>query len=105
LSLRRLSDPDRPLILPSRWLHAVIDNFSRRILAWRVSERFEIANSVAILEEAARNAISGDDRPTVMADGGIENFNGEVDALVGDGLLSRVPALVDVRFSNSMIES
>ncbi len=40
-----------------------------------------------------------------MADGGIENFNGEVDALVGDGLLSRVRGLVDVRFSNSMIES
>jgi len=87
------------------WLHAVIDNFSRRILAWRVAERFEIANAVAILEEAVGNAVSGDDRPTVMADGGVENFNGEVDALVGDGLLSRVRALVDVRFSNSMIES
>jgi len=87
------------------WLHAVIDNFSRRILAWRVSERFEIANSVAILEEAVRNAVSGDNRPTLMADGGVENFNGEVDALVGGGLLSRVRALVDVRFSNSMIES
>lgn|GEM_PF-5427172 len=34
-----------------------------------------------------------------------KNFNGEVDALVGEGLLSRVRALVDVRFSNSMIES
>jgi hypothetical protein len=40
-----------------------------------------------------------------MADGGIENFNGEVDARVGDGPLRRVRALVDVRFSNSMIES
>jgi transposase InsO family protein len=87
------------------WLHAVIDNFSRRILAWRVAERFEIANAVAILQEAVRNAVSGEERPTVMADGGIENFNGEVDALIGEGLLSRVRALVDVRVSNSMIES
>ncbi len=87
------------------WLHAVIDNFSRRILAWRVAERFEIANAVAILEEAVGNAVSADERPTLMADGGVENFNGEVDAVVGNGLLSRVRALVDVRFSNSMIES
>jgi len=86
-------------------LHAVIDNFSRRILAWRVAERFEISNAVAILDEAVCNPVSREDRPTVMADGGIENFNGEVDALVGDGLLSRVRALVDVRFSNAMIES
>jgi len=40
-----------------------------------------------------------------MADGGVENFNGAVDELVGSGLLSRVRALVDVRFSNSMIET
>jgi len=87
------------------WLHAVIDNFSRRVLSWRVAERFEIANAVAILEEAVRGAVSGEGRPTLMADGGVENFNHEVDALVGGGLLSRVRALVDVRFSNSMIES
>ena len=87
------------------WLHAVIDNFSRRILAWRVAERFEIANTVAVLKEAVGNAVSRDAPPTVMADGGVENFNGEVDALVGEGLLTRVRALVDVRVSNSMIES
>jgi len=40
-----------------------------------------------------------------MTDGGVENFNGDVDELVGSGLLSRVRALVDVRFSNSMIET
>ena len=87
------------------WLHAVIDNFSRRILAWRVAERFEIANAVAVLEQAVRNAVSADGHPKVMADGGVENFNGEVDDLVDRGLLSRVRALVDVRFSNSVIES
>jgi len=66
------------------------------LIAWRVSERFEIASCVAIMEEAVRKAVSGDDRPTLMADGGIENFNGALDALVGDGRLSRVLALVDV---------
>jgi len=64
------------------WLHAVIDNFSRRILAWRVAERFEIANAVAVLEEAVCNAVSSDGQPQVMTDGGVENFNTDVDQLV-----------------------
>src|SRR2546422_6850647 len=38
------------------YLHAVIDNFSRRILAWRVAETFAPANSVAVLVEAGRGA-------------------------------------------------
>jgi len=33
------------------YLHAVIDNFSRRILAWRLSDRFDPASSVAVLVE------------------------------------------------------
>jgi hypothetical protein len=36
------------------YLHAVIDNFSRRILAWRVAETFAPVNSVAVLVEAGR---------------------------------------------------
>ncbi len=72
---------------------------------WCVAERFEISNAVAVLRAAVGNAVSRDDQPQLMTDGGVENFNGEVDELVGRGLLRRVRALVDVRFSNSMIES
>src|SRR5437762_257537 len=36
------------------YLHAVIDNFSRRILAWRVAETFAPVNSVAVLVGASR---------------------------------------------------
>jgi putative transposase len=87
------------------WLHAVIDNFSRRVLAWRVADRFEIANTVAVLEEAVRFAVTRGRQPELMTDGGVENYNEKVDQLEGQGLLRRVRALVDVRFSNSMIES
>ena len=38
------------------YLHAVIDNFSRRILAWRVADRFAPVNSVVVLTEASRGA-------------------------------------------------
>jgi len=85
------------------YLHAVIDNFSRRILAWRLADRFDIANAVAVLVEAG-GAI-GKDPPLVVADQGVENCNGDVDALIASGLLRRVLAMADVRFSNSMIEA
>ncbi len=87
------------------YLHAVIDNFSRRILAWRVAERLEVASTVAILREAARRAVSADNIPTLVADAGVENVNTDVDGLIECGLLSRVLALKDVMFSNSMIEA
>jgi putative transposase len=35
------------------YVHAVIDNFSRRILAWRVADTFAPVNSVVVLVEAS----------------------------------------------------
>jgi len=84
------------------YLHAVIDNFSRRILAWRVAERLDPTTTCAVLLEAAKDLA---DVPTVVADSGSENVNGAVDALVDTGVLRRVLALVEVSFSNPMIEA
>ena len=39
------------------YLHAVIDNFSRRILSWRLTERFDPGTSAEILVEAGRHAV------------------------------------------------
>jgi transposase InsO family protein len=41
------------------YLHAVIDNFSRRILAWRLSDRLLPGGTVAILLHAARSLANG----------------------------------------------
>jgi putative transposase len=38
------------------YLHAVINNFSRRILAWRVADTFAPVNSVTVLLDASRAA-------------------------------------------------
>jgi hypothetical protein len=46
-----------------------------------------------------------DCKPILLADGGVENFNGAVDELVETGLLNRVLAQTEITFSNSMIES
>ena len=46
------------------YLHAVIDNFSRRILAWRVAETFAPVNSVAV-RHSRPDDIFADDRSIV----------------------------------------
>ncbi len=87
------------------YLHAVIDNFSRKILAWRATNSFQVASTVAILHDAVLGAIERDACPTLVADSGVENLNAGVDGLIESGLLSRVLALRNVTFSNSMIEA
>ena len=84
------------------YLHAVIDNFSRRVLAWRLVDRLQPVTTCEILAEAAKHL---DTIPTVVADSGIENVNTAVDALISQGSLRRVLAQVEVTLSNSMIEA
>lgn len=85
------------------YLHGVIDNFSRRILAWRVSPTFEPDCTAELLLTASSDLV--DQTPTVLTDGGVENFNSAVDKLITSGILSRLLAMTDIVFSNSMIES
>ncbi|MCK6480277.1 MAG: DDE-type integrase/transposase/recombinase [Planctomycetes bacterium] len=86
-------------------LQAVIDNFSRRILSWRLLERFEPGVTAALLVEAGRQRGGGGGPPMLLADAGVENRTGAVDALVESGLLRRVLAMTEIRFSNSLIEA
>jgi hypothetical protein len=85
------------------YLHAVIDNYSRRILSWNVSPTFNPIATAEILLFASTGVV--DCKPMLLADGGVENFNGAVDELVETGLLNRVLAQTEITFSNSMIES
>jgi transposase InsO family protein len=87
------------------YLHAVIDNFSRRILAWRVADTFAPVNSVAVLLEASGGATRSASVPVVVADAGVENVNAQIDDLITTGVLRRVLAFTELKFSNSMIEA
>jgi hypothetical protein len=49
------------------YLHAVLDDSSRRILAWRVAETFAPINSVAALLDASRAATSSGTSPVMWA--------------------------------------
>jgi len=85
------------------YLHAVIDNFSRRVLAWRVNDTFIPAVTAELLVEAGREIEAT--KPQLLVDGGVENFNSAVDKLVDSGLLKRILAQTEIRYSNSLIES
>lgn len=85
------------------YIHAIIDNFSRRILAWNVAENFDPSITALLLRNALKGMPSA--TTTLMVDGGVENFNFAVDEVLESGLLKRVLAQTDISFSNSMIES
>jgi len=85
------------------YLHAVIDNFSRRVLAWRVNDSFMPAVTAELLVEAFDGPSS--DKPQLFVDAGVENYNSEVDTLVESGLLTRILAQTEICYSNSLIES
>ena len=90
------------------YLQAVLDNFSRRILAWRLSDRNVGVETAALLERALEQSHArerGTGPPQLYVDGGSENFNEHVDGLVDANLLRRVLAQTDVSFSNSLIEA
>ncbi|XZE34492.1 DDE-type integrase/transposase/recombinase [Pirellulaceae bacterium SH501] len=86
------------------YLHAILDNFSRRILAWRLNDTFETDTTAELLKEAAKghpeNTV-----PSAVMDSGVENVNGTVNELVSDGTIQRILAQVDIVESNSMIEA
>src|SRR5690606_6793893 len=87
------------------YLHGLIDNFSRRILAWKTSSTFEPSITAELLSAAAQNLNKRDsespsrDQTQVMVDGGVENLNGIVDAALAEHNLKRVLAQVDVTYS------
>ena len=89
------------------YLRAIVDNFSRKVLAWWAGANFDAGANAVLLAKAAeaKNRPGGDDKPqSVMVDGGIENFNDAMAKLVGEGLLKLIHAQTDVLESNSMIE-
>ncbi len=87
------------------YLHAVIDNYSRRILAWTLENRLGSDGTCRILREAVVQLKNCPEQTIVVADSGSENVNGPVDNLLNDEELTRVLAQVEITFSNSMIEA
>ena len=60
------------------YLHAIIDNYSRKILAWTVAERLDPTATCQLLLAAGKHMVFAR-LPLLFADSGIENINSAVD--------------------------
>ena len=87
------------------YLHAAIDNYSRRILSWSLEDRLGSGGTCRLLREAAHQLRGGPLGATIIADSGCENVNSDVDGVLEDHGLNRTLAQVEITFSNSMIEA
>jgi putative transposase len=89
------------------YLQAAIDNFSRRILAWRVSDELSSATTRQLLMEASRHLprAGPNSGVLVVTDGGSENLGEAGKLLENSNSLRRILAQIDVIFSNSLIEA
>lgn len=85
------------------YLHGVIDNYSRKILAWRIEPELRGETTRAILLDA-RQAGGVGAQVKVLTDGGSENLIIATDDDVA-AIAEHVVAQVAVHFSNSMIEA
>ena len=68
-----------------------------------MSGTFDPSITTELLLKASKRLFN--QQPTLLADGGVENFNSAVDKLVASGLLRRLLAQTDISYSNSLIES
>lgn len=100
LTILRLQEGSRAFI------QAIIDNFSRYVLAWKVSQDYGGLRTKELLLQAIGKAQSLGLKmiPNVLVDSGCENNNEHVDKLVSTNLITRTIAQIDIDFSNSMVE-
>ncbi len=81
----------------------MIDNYSRRILAWKVAPRFNPSITAELLLVASKGLEN--EIPTLLVDGGVENYKSPVNELIDSGRLRRILAQTEISYSNSLIES
>jgi len=88
------------------FVQCIIDNYSRYVLAWKVSRDYGGARTKELIEKALEKARSMGlvVKPNVLVDSGCENIHEKVKLLVNSGSISLTIALIDIEQSNSMVE-
>ncbi|NLH51010.1 MAG: DDE-type integrase/transposase/recombinase [Myxococcales bacterium] len=89
------------------YIQACIDNFSRYVLAWRISASISGLGCRELLCSALKKAheMGAINVPEVWCDSGIENINSDVNKLIENKYITRVIAQIDIDFSNSIVEA
>ncbi|MEY5133141.1 MAG: hypothetical protein RLZZ198_1145 [Bacteroidota bacterium] len=91
------------------YIYLVADNFSRRILSWKVSDKLIASIRVQTIREAYQNAslMESELNVDLIVDGGSENNNSVMDDFIEDSKINihKLVALRDIHFSNSLVEA
>jgi transposase InsO family protein len=88
------------------YLQILLDNFSRKIIAWKIHAEVSGANTTDLLRTAFSSLASVPEQEIqLIVDGGPENNNALVEAFIKEAHIRKLIARVDVLHSNSMIEA
>ncbi len=88
------------------YFQAIIDNYSRYIIAWHLTENISAENSIELIRQAKEKhqSLSSDFSINVMSDGGTENTANKVGQYILSSNFNQIIAGKDIKYSNSMIE-
>lgn len=90
------------------YIYLVVDNFSRYIISWRVSDKICAQTRLDTFRESIMIAgLTPDqvDTTQLIVDGGTENNNKKVETFLEEFPVEKVVALKDILKSNAMVES
>lgn len=90
------------------YVYLLMDNFSRFILNYQVSDRVSAEIRMQSIRQACEQYIGNrGEEVSLIVDGGIENNNNTVDEYIDskEVRLQKLIAGKDIRFSNSMVEA
>lgn len=94
-------------ILPNKtkcYIQAVVDNYSRYVVAWQVLESFDGSKTGALLKTAIEK-VYPEKRLQLIVDGGSENKGQTVNSLETAGHFRKQVARFEIIFSNSIVEA
>ncbi len=83
------------------YLQVIIDNYSRYVVSWKISESINATNTV----ETIRDALKIKKSDSLMMDAGTENTNNEVAQVLLHENIKRIISKRDVKWSNSIVEA
>jgi transposase InsO family protein len=96
-------------ILPNKtklFIQAIIDNYSRYVIAWQVMDSYDGSKTGALLQKAINLTTNPPDgKLRLIVDGGGENRSKSVNHLEERGHFHKQVARFEISFSNSMVET
>lgn len=99
-------------ILPNKkkcFIQAIVDNYSRYVVAWQTLESFDGSKTGALIKAALKKTIHAQPRDSnslrLIVDGGGENKGPSVASLEEAGHFRKEVARFEIIFSNSIVEA